>query len=107
VSQGDLPAVADQQVQPEGGDGVDQHQRELPVDDPVGVEGDAHRDQHDHHQGRDAQRLPAASVRLDPEERHVRLTSGEPNSPDGRTSSTTKMTASGTSTFRSAPTALT
>ena len=50
---------------------------------------------------------PPATAGVDANKGHARVTSGEPNSPDGRASSTTKITASGTSTFRSAPMALT
>ena len=105
MAEGDLPAVADQQVEPQRRHGVDQHQRQLPDDHPVAVERDAGRDQHHRGERRRAQRPVAPAAGLDPEGAHPWVTSGEPNSPDGRTSSTTKMTASGTSTLRSAPTA--
>jgi hypothetical protein len=70
VAEGDLPAVADQQVEPQRRHGVDQHQRQLPDDHPVAVERDAGRDQHHRGERRRAQRPVAPAAGLDPEGAH-------------------------------------
>ena len=74
-------------------------------DDAVGAEEERERDG-EHRQRREAgelQPLLARGAALDGEQAHARTTSGEPNSPFGRTSRTTKMIASGTRIFRSEP----
>ena len=90
VAERDLPAVADQQVEPERGDGVGQHERELRH--AVRAEEERQRDGGHEHGDPDG-----------PLGVHARATSGEPNSPCGRTSSTVRITISGTRIFRSWP----